>query len=389
MATEQTIRASKAERREVNAITGVRGIAALAIMLFHMSYSFKRAPALEAIVPSLEHYYVFLDLFFIMSGFAVASGYARIFMERVDGTRVREFCIGRLIRIYPLHFLTLAAAVALECAWWYGMQTGTWHTDFTPFDREGYTPLTVLTTALLLHAWGFHTKLTWNIPSWYLSALFFAYLIFPFAMRASAWLSKSRPWLIVLIVGAALTMALHISFARGLSWGLPDPSILRALFEVLLGAGIALIPPVKMNAATKSVLQIVSAGAIIGIVHSNIHDYVLIPAFSLFIFSIREDDGIVARALSTHPMLWLGRISFSLFMMHWIMLVLLDSFPGWKYPFIWVLWQPEYIPINLAIRIAIIVWVAWLTYRFVETPLTASLQRWWKGEARAPVGLRT
>lgn len=376
------------QRREVLAITGLRGIGAIAILVYHMAHAFKQAPALAPAVPFIERYYVFLDLFFIVSGFAIAGGHAQKFMQRLDRAELSDFIVGRIIRIYPLHLITLAAAIGLEVMWWYGQTSGMMRLDFVPFEREGYTPLSIIPAALLLHAYDPTPVYTWNVPAWYLSALLFAYLVFPFAMRASALLKKSAARLIVLLFGTLSTIYLQYVYAHGMNWSIPNAPF-RGLFEVMFGVGIGLAPALAAPRWVKSALQVAVTVLALALLHSRWDDYVLIPVLGLFVYTIRDDIGPIARALSVQPLVWLGRVSFSLYMIHWVLLTLFGAFPGWAFPATRWLYQPDLMPLLLAISILLIIGVSWLTYRFIETPLTASLQRWWKGEARAPVGLRT
>lgn len=74
------------------ALDGMRGLAAISVMVFH------RKPWLE---PPwlLDHAYLAVDFFFILSGFVLAHAYS----ERLRlGMTVKNFMLRRLIRLYPL-----------------------------------------------------------------------------------------------------------------------------------------------------------------------------------------------------------------------------------------------------------------------------------------------
>jgi len=100
---------STAARRRLRGLDALRGIAALAVCLFHYTYSFPRVTgrALDVnFVASAGHYGV--DLFFIISGFV-------IFMTLEKNRSVYDFIDARIARIYPAFWAALLIAVAVLC----------------------------------------------------------------------------------------------------------------------------------------------------------------------------------------------------------------------------------------------------------------------------------
>jgi peptidoglycan/LPS O-acetylase OafA/YrhL len=77
------------QSRTFHGLDAVRGIAAIAVMLFHVS---------PALAPSG---YLAVDLFFVMSGFVIAHSYE----DRIPEMRVRGFMTVRLIRFLPFFYL--------------------------------------------------------------------------------------------------------------------------------------------------------------------------------------------------------------------------------------------------------------------------------------------
>lgn len=84
-------------------LDGLRGFAAVAVMLYH----YTQHNGLQWFPGA----WVAVDLFFVLSGFVIAHSYgARI----MDGMTFRQFLLGRLIRLAPLYYVGLAlGAVAL------------------------------------------------------------------------------------------------------------------------------------------------------------------------------------------------------------------------------------------------------------------------------------
>jgi len=98
-------------------LDALRGIAALAVLLFHTYPRFAR------------HGYLAVDLFFVLSGFVMANAY----QERLDGGwPSREFLRVRLVRLYPLYCLGLITGLLFSLAqihahavpWSYGKAAG-------------------------------------------------------------------------------------------------------------------------------------------------------------------------------------------------------------------------------------------------------------------------
>lgn len=75
----------------------MRGVAALAVLLFHMDYM------LGSFSPGLHKAYLAVDFFFVLSGFVISANYH--VSVRPD-TRWIEFLIARLARLWPLFVAT-------------------------------------------------------------------------------------------------------------------------------------------------------------------------------------------------------------------------------------------------------------------------------------------
>ena len=164
---------------KIDRLTSVRGFAALYVVLFHC-YGVVAGFNLTPWTNFVEKGYLAVDFFFVLSGFIIAYVYAAPF----DAGRgqYRRFLSLRLARIYPVHLVMLAVVVGI---WGFG--------DTFLFTN---TPRTLAANALLVHSWGISRKLSFNFPSWSVSAEWFAYLLFPFLLSLSKPLAR-RPALAV------------------------------------------------------------------------------------------------------------------------------------------------------------------------------------------------
>lgn len=89
-------------RSEIRALTGLRGIAAIFVVVFHEAGNFAgTGPA----ATFLRHGYNAVDLFFVLSGFVMALTYGAKFKEGCAHREYFSFLGRRIARIYPLYAL--------------------------------------------------------------------------------------------------------------------------------------------------------------------------------------------------------------------------------------------------------------------------------------------
>lgn len=148
-------------------LDGLRIIAASAVVVLHYSDYIKNVPVGRFLVDHTWHFNLFVDLFFVISGFVIASQY----MTRVGSPgAVGQFLWRRLARIYPLHLATLSFYILIALALHFGIGKT---------DNPARYPFSDLPAQfLLLHAID-GQRLTFNFPSWSLSAELFCYVLFP------------------------------------------------------------------------------------------------------------------------------------------------------------------------------------------------------------------
>jgi peptidoglycan/LPS O-acetylase OafA/YrhL len=85
--------------RRYQTLDGLRGIAALAVVMLHSNRWFLIAPNLSASA---------VDLFFLLSGFVVAAAYEH---RLASGMSAARFMAIRIVRLYPLYLVGLLIAL--------------------------------------------------------------------------------------------------------------------------------------------------------------------------------------------------------------------------------------------------------------------------------------
>ena len=205
------------------AIDGLRFMAAMGIVARHYAH-FSENPMWNGL---LAKTYLFVDLFFIISGFVIAMAYG-------NGLHTLEhygtFLQNRLARIYPLHLLVFLAFLATDIAAWTGLTA--------PHEAHVYDPVAIASNLAMVQAWGVTDRLWYNYPSWSISAEWFLYLLFPLVAVA-----MRRGGALALFAAAALAVAILEALVRaGLLQGWTSLTyefgFLRAIPTFLIGAGL-------------------------------------------------------------------------------------------------------------------------------------------------------
>jgi peptidoglycan/LPS O-acetylase OafA/YrhL len=107
--------AAAPEGRVFHTLDALRGIAAIAVVVFHMQQAF-----MPIAVPGG---YLAVDLFFMMSGVVLSHAYEARFRA---GMGTVDFMRARLIRLYPLYLLGTLLGIAVTLASMHGRNTQNW-----------------------------------------------------------------------------------------------------------------------------------------------------------------------------------------------------------------------------------------------------------------------
>lgn len=270
----------------------------------------------------LSHGYLAVDLFFILSGFVIYLNYQAKITKNFPQS-IMPFYWNRLTRIYPLHFLMLIAYVLFAAS-------------FLIFSKSAATPASYdiksfIQSLLLIQAWGYGT-MSWNVPSWSISAEWFVYLLFPFlALVLRKYLNNIARHL---VLGCLLLAAIYFTYSLTRTQSLGDAittmALPRTIFEFLLGNIVASLYLHHLAFLTKKKYAFfaIFIVAIAVYVNIEINDYVLIPVifFSLITYMC-VDNSLFKKVLSHPALVYLGEISYATYIIHYLIFDLLKA--GW------------------------------------------------------------
>src|SRR6202020_3679841 len=93
-----------ARKPPLPALTGIRTLLAIFIILFHFT-----PPHLGFLYPIINNGYVFVGVFFLISGYVLTYNYA----DRARTLVKREFWLARFSRLYPVYLLVLLLSISM------------------------------------------------------------------------------------------------------------------------------------------------------------------------------------------------------------------------------------------------------------------------------------
>lgn len=344
------------------ALTGVRGAAALLVLLFHSKGVLYRSTGLEDLA-LLEMGWFGVDIFFLLSGFILSHVHFQDF-EFFRWKATRNFILLRLSRIYPVHLFSLLVVVAF---FFLTVALG------KPMEgRQRFAPDLFVGNLFLIQSWGWAKNDSWNVLSWSISTEWFMYLWFP---AIAVFLTRLRMGVGGLILaGTSIGVMVLILYALGLpsiftsyQWG-----IIRTFGSFLAGcflcvayrSGRLINWPwawIELLCVTWLVVAIIgwrSAAA-------------ALPAAGGLICALAMGRSAVSRFMASQPMFFLGDISYSLYMMHMITIEIcflpvsytrLSTMSG---PFL-LAWY--------AVSLGVVAFVTLWTHKHVEKPARAWLR---------------
>ncbi len=320
--------------RQLPALTSLRFFAALAIVVHHARGLLVAESAIAGF--PLDHG---VSVFFVLSGFILTY----VYRERPNVASVGRFWLARFARIRPIHVFTLALFIALFGG--------------API---AYYPEWFLANLALVQAW-IPLKdyfFGYNPLSWSISTEVGFYVLFPLLIHRfrETWWWKLLASFAVLIALMAVCTAFAIPDFSPTETGVTTLGLLYInplgrLFEFVLGMCAALLwigarPRLGNNIVLWTMLEIAAvlvflwsalvwSGSLMGwaqrgplpvgqiwVAHSS-----SCFAAALLILVLASGTGLLGRLLSLRPFVFLGEISYAMYMLHLMGIIWLGRHP--------------------------------------------------------------
>ncbi len=366
-----------------------RGIAACLVALFHLNtYSHLYD------VPFLRNSWLFVDFFFVLSGFVIAANYQQ---RLLHGFGVGRFLLLRLGRLYPLHFAMLVLFIAWELLRVLRRIVTPALSSISPvalFSTPQEAPGTILANLMLIQSLHLYDFLTWNFASWSISAEFYTYIIFAaclIGLRKHAWIG-----LFLAMIGGPILIATLSGRNMGTDY---DWGIIRCIYGFAAGA-ITWNVYGNWNGELRKWLSgsIVEWGALgLVVVFVSMAGATLLSIaapymFALVVLVFAFEAGTASTILRLRPLVFLGTISYSIYMTHiFIAKRMFDA--GYQLDKGWHINLFRYREIDGAnvellgtqlwhgdivypVYLAIIIIMSYFTYRWIEKPARVWVRDW-------------
>ncbi len=306
------------ERTEIPALTGLRGVAACLVTLYH--FWPKEQLSTGSLQSTVGRGYLWVDLFFILSGFVIALSYGHLFADGIRPAAMRSFLIRRLARLYPLYFAVLLWQIACSLTANGGLQAVSSHPAVTVAQ-----PATDISFNLLMvQSWGLAGSIVGT--AWSVSTEVALYLLFPLL----AVLTLFRNWRAALVIGvvaAAMLIAvarldaLDGEFHRG-ALDAYDGQQLTPLMRCFGGFVLGLLAfrlnrlPLVAAVAASDAVGFAVLGLLLVLFATDAHDLAIIALFPTVILCFAENRGRMSRLLTNRPALVLGKLSYAIYLLN-------------------------------------------------------------------------
>ena len=295
-------------------LDGLRAISILLVLGFH-----KLGPVTQWIGTQLNGW-VGVDLFFIISGFLITSILVKE-RDKNGSFSLKNFYVRRWLRIAPAYYSFLGVMLLWMIA--RGQQ------DFAAFAVAGC----YLTNFDICSGWGLVTAGTGLLPTWSLSMEEQFYLLWPGTLK----IASTRALKVCALVIAAVYFWRVYLVSIGTVWMRLAAGFDTKLDSIMFGVALALLwhKPLFQNSARRlfsgPALQLTVLIALLVSCHflgdpaietdqmlfwSLKLPAVLFLMTALLLSLLAYPSSLLARTLSTKPLVYIGKLSYSLYLWH-------------------------------------------------------------------------
>jgi peptidoglycan/LPS O-acetylase OafA/YrhL len=375
-------------------LDSIRGIAALSIVVHHfvISRTFIAAFPEKAWidVAYFHNAWLFVDLFFVLSGMVISLGYVQ---ADLDDFSPREFLVRRLARIYPLHIVTLLAMLILRLAKLGLVGAGLLHVP--PADFEVNNAYSFFLNVFLLQSLGFIDYLSWNGPSWSISTEFYTYLLFGAVLLCAQRLGSRRSfyaaslllaagsWFVIVVWLGKHSLEFHYDFG-----------LIRCVMSFFIGVLTVKIVSDRPHITGRTMQATLQLAALLAcvVVVCLVGSYPELSLGAPLVFALLLGSLMafpvawpLPGVLAATPLVWLGKRSYSIYMVHAAVLLVLEyavsAFGPQRLQKLDVLLPGLSATLTLMFLVTLVLALSELTFKYVEGPGSRIVRRLFSRES--------
>ena len=359
------------------AITGLRSLLAITIILFHFTPSgltWAAHPSFT-LYPLINIGYVFVSFFFLISGFILAYNYA----GRPQPMNATDFWVARFSRLYPVYALTMLISIPMLMSEWHVRS----HSEFW---------IGAIATPLLVQGIFPHLATFWMTVTWTLSCEVMLYLAFPWLLRLPWPRSAGKLlalglfiWVVGLIPHSIYVLRDPDHFGHAANryddgfWidmlkFTPLPYLCTFLAGLTLGH---LHEAAKLSARARVIVGTLGfIGVWFAAYHLTdrmpyimVHGGLLTPLFAAVILGL-SGPSILASLFTWEPLVAIGASTYALYLLHFNVYLLLHQYH--------VLDKLHIARFDPWISYVLVILLAVAVRTWVEHPYQQAIGRWWK-----------
>lgn len=362
---QEDLSSNHSRKGRILELDALRGIAALGVVVYHYGAHFGSRPFDAILYPFYNAGFLLVDFFFVLSGYVLARAYWK--ESRQD--RIAHNVWARVARLYPLHLLTLLATIVLLK----GIDPESSRAGYFLLDNNDNKHF--LLNLLMLNQSGLQEGWSFNTPSWSISTEFIVNVAFLLFIGVGA---RGR-----VVVGVCSAVAVATAYYTAgprliqgdLVLGLVDTNLARCILGFGIGVSLYLgldrLSLAHWLAARRFRTTTLGAGFIGALVIIMIASERQPPAWH-YLVSIFIAAGCVCfvpyspifrSTLTVKPFVYLGDISYSVYLIHYPVQIALYSITT-RYLDDSMLLSS----ITFLAYVAVVLGASALTHRYLELP---------------------
>ena len=343
-------------------IQGLRGISVLAVLVFHLAVG-------------LPGGFVGVDVFFVISGFLMTGLIAHELAKR-GGVSFAGFYGRRIRRIFPALLAMILITTSLA---YFLLLPG----DYREFAQSGAYAALSLSNVFFFFSTGYFdipAEAKGLLHTWSLGVEEQFYLVWPAIMLGLAWIAKGRRGIIAALLLALLGAGFLVSVYGVLTDEKAAFYLLHARLWELAAGGVLVFAPRSRSRWLNEVLPLaglalIAWSALFLSPESPFPGWNALPAVlgGALIINPGSASSLAAVLLSFRPLQFVGKISYSLYLWHWPLIVFWRQYRSGE----------AVTHIEAAALASVAMLLAFASWRWIEEPF----RRPFPAKAILPVGL--
>jgi peptidoglycan/LPS O-acetylase OafA/YrhL len=290
-------------------LDSLRGLLAVFVVMFHMHF-FGSVTELNFFRES----YIFVDFFFVLSGFVLAHSYG------FKKNNFSRFIVSRFFRLYPLHIFMLFVFVFFELCKFFLIKNGV--VEFNSVFKGDSFLFEFISNLFLIHSWSpLANSLSFNAPSWSVSIEFYLYFLF-FLLVYFGFKFKGTVWFLISLFSCLLVFFDSNIFTSEVNRGLSCffSGCVTYVFYRKINCLV-------FNRKIGTILELFVFYLIYNHLDTDFENKdlmsIVIFCFSILVFSFEV--GVFSCFLKNKSFRFLGKISYSIYMTHYAVLFTITS----------------------------------------------------------------